>query len=324
MRVAVTGGAGYIGSHAVDALTQRGDEVIVIDDLSTGDSARIGNAELIELDLASDTAGAALARHLRDGRVDAVIHFAALKRVDESIERPGLYYRINLASTLAVIDAMRDAAVPSLVLSSSAAVYGEVDGMVDESHPTRPLNPYGATKLACETLVDAAARSGALRAASLRYFNVAGANRPELGDRTIVNLVAIVIDQLSRGETPRVFGSDYATPDGSCVRDYVHVSDVASAHVAVLDWLETTTGHRALNVGTGRGTSVLEVIDLIAKTTGSRVTPTMSARRPGDPANVVADVTAITDLTGWSASHTLDAMVRSSVEAHQWWSARFP
>ncbi len=321
MRIAVTGGAGYIGSHAVDALLTRGDEVVVIDDLSTGDVARIGAAELIELDLASDTAGAALARHLRDRRVDAVIHFAALKRVDESIERPGHYYRINLASTLAVIDAMRDAAVPSLVLSSSAAVYGEVDGIVDESHPTLPLNPYGATKLACETLVDAVARSGALRAASLRYFNVAGAGRPELGDRTIVNLIAIVIDQLSRGETPFVFGDDYGTPDGSCVRDFVHVADVASAHVAVLDWLETTTGHRALNIGTGRGTSVLEVIDIIAATMGSDIKPAMRPRRPGDPANVVAHVDAITRLTGWSAVHDLDETVRSSVEAHRWWAA---
>lgn len=324
MRIAITGGAGYIGSHTVDALLTRGDEVVVVDDLSTGDVARIGDAELINLDLASDAAGTTLARQLRDRRVDAVIHFAALKRVDESIEHPGLYYRVNLSSTLAVIDAMRDAAVPSLVLSSSAAVYGEVDGVVDESHLTQPLNPYGATKLACETLVDAAARSGALRAASLRYFNVAGASRPELGDRTIVNLVAIVIDQLSRGETPRVFGNNYATPDGTCVRDFVHVADVASAHVAVLDWLETTTGHRALNVGTGHGTSVLEVITLIAAAMGSSLTPAMSPRRAGDPANVVASVDAIANLTGWSAAYDLGETVRSSIEAHQWWSARRP
>jgi len=320
MRIAVTGGAGYIGSHAVDVLMTRGDEVVVVDDLSTGAFERIGDAELVELDLASDTAGAALGRVLRDRRVDAVIHFAALKRVDESIERPGHYYRVNLASTLAVIDAMRDSAVPSLVLSSSAAVYGEVDGMVDESHPTRPLNPYGATKLACETLVDAAARSGALRAASLRYFNVAGAGRPDLGDRTIVNLVAIVIDQLSRGETPLVFGDDYGTPDGSCVRDYVHVADVASAHVSVVDWLETATGHRALNIGTGRGTSVLEIIGIIASTMGSDIKPEMRPRRAGDPANVVANVDAITNLTGWAAVRSLEETVRSSLEAHQWLS----
>lgn len=324
MRIAITGGAGYIGSHTVDALMTRGDEVVVVDDLSTGDVARIGTAELIDLDLASDHAGATLGRQLRDRRVDAVIHFAALKRVDESIESPGLYYHVNLASTLAVIDAMRDAAVPSLVLSSSAAVYGEVNGMVDESHPTRPLNPYGATKLACETLVDAVARSGALRAASLRYFNVAGAGRPELGDRTIVNLIAIVIDQLSRGETPLVFGDDYETPDGSCVRDYVHVADVASAHVAVLDWLETTTGHRPLNIGTGRGTSVLEVIDVIAAAMGSDIKPAIRSRRVGDPANVVSRVDAIARLTGWSATYDLDATVRSSIEAYRWWSASSP
>lgn len=324
MRIAITGGAGYIGSHTVDALMTRGDEVVVVDDLSTGDVARIGDAELVDLDLASDAAGTTLARHLRDRRVDAVIHFAALKRVDESIEHPGRYYRVNLSSTLAVIDAMRDAAVPSLVLSSSAAVYGEVDGVVDESHPTRPLNPYGATKLACETLVDAVARAGALRAASLRYFNVAGAGRPELGDRTIVNLIAIVIDQLSRGETPLVFGDDYGTPDGSCVRDFVHVADVAGAHVAVLDWLQTTTGHRALNIGTGRGTSVLEVINLIAVAMGSDIKPAMRPRRAGDPANVVASVDAIASLTGWSAAYDLGETVRSSIEAHQWWSARHP
>lgn len=322
MRVAVTGGAGYIGAHAVEALQSRGDDVLVVDDLSTGDSARLSDVDVLELDLASDGAGATLGRHFREHRPDAVIHFAALKRVDESIERPGHYYRVNLASTVTVIDAMREAAVPSLLLSSSAAVYGEVSGRVDESHPTLPLNPYGATKLACEVLVDAAARAGHLRGASLRYFNVAGSLRPALADRTIANLVTIVMDRISRGEQPVILGDDYPTPDGTCIRDFIHVADVASAHVSVLDWLNTATGHTALNIGTGIGTSVRDVVALITDAMGSRLEPIVAPRREGDPAESVADVSAVTRLTGWRAAYGLDQTIKSAVDAHAWWAAQ--
>lgn len=322
MRVAVTGGAGYIGAHAVDALQSRGDEVVVIDDLSTGDTARLNGVDVVELDLAGDRAGTTLARHFRERRPDAVIHFAALKRVDESMERPGHYYRVNLASTLAVLDAMRDANVSTLLLSSSAAVYGEVNGRVDESHPTLPLNPYGATKLACEVLVDAAARAGDIRAASLRYFNVAGAIRPLLADRTTANLVTIVIDRISRGEPPVILGDDYPTPDGTCIRDFIHVADVASAHVAVLDWLGGASGHTALNIGTGLGTSVRDVVALITAAMRSDREPIVAPRREGDPAESVADVSTVTALTGWRAHYTLDQTVQSAVDAHAWWESR--
>ena len=322
MRVAVTGGAGYIGAHAVDALQRRGDEVLVIDDFSTGDPTRLRDVDVLELDLASDNAGRTLGRYLREHSPDAVIHFAALKRVDESIKEPGHYYRVNLASTLAVIDAMRDANVPSLLLSSSAAVYGEVSGRVDESHPTLPLNPYGATKLACEVLVDAAARAGHVRAASLRYFNVAGSSRPVLADRTIANLVTIVMDRISRGEAPVILGNDYPTADGTCVRDFIHVADVADAHVAVLDWLTTASGHTALNIGTGVGTSVRDVVALISDAMGSTREPIVAPRREGDPAESVADVSAVTALTGWTAAYSLDQTVKSAVDAHAWWATQ--
>jgi len=320
MRIAVTGGAGYIGSHAVHELLSRGDEVLVVDNLSTGDADRVRDAALLELDLTKDGASAVLGQRLRQMKCDAVIHFAALKRVDESIERPDLYYRVNIGTTYTVLDAMREASVPSLVLSSSAAVYGEVDGVVKESHPTHPLNPYGATKLACEALVEAATRTGSLRAASLRYFNVAGAQRPELADRTIANLVTIVIDQLARGEAPTIFGDDYETPDGSCIRDFIHVADVADAHVSVLDWLQNTTGHHALNVGTGTGTSVLEIIDRISAAMHSDVQPVRGPRRTGDPSNVVADIDRLASAVGWRARHGLDALIESAVEAQRWWA----
>ncbi|HEX4443426.1 MAG TPA: UDP-glucose 4-epimerase GalE [Galbitalea sp.] len=323
MRVLVTGGAGYIGAHTVLALSGRGHSVVVVDDLVTGRPERIAGIPLKRLDLASDTAPSVLEDIMRAQRIDAVIHFAARKQVGESAERPAWYYRENLGGLANLLIAMERAQVRQLVFSSSAAVYGGSSGAVSESEPTAAISPYGETKLAGEWLVTAACRAWGLGAASLRYFNVAGAGRPELGDTAILNLVPIVLERLDAGEAPIIFGSDYETPDGTCIRDYVHVVDVAEAHLAALETIESAGPiNRVFNVGRGEGTSVLEMIAAIGRVSGNSLAPTIADRRPGDPAFVVARVEAIRAATGWRARLGLDEIVRSAWESHLYFAGR--
>lgn len=318
MRVLVTGGAGYIGAHVIRALRLRGDEVVAVDDLSGGREDRLGDTPLERVDLASDAAADSLAGIMERRGIDSVIHLAALKQVGESVEQPARYYRQNVGGVAAVVDASQRSGVGRLVFSSTAAVYAESDAPVTERAPTRPANPYGETKLAGEWLVEAGARAGGFAAASLRYFNVAGAAAPELVDAAAHNLIPIVLRSLDAGEAPAVFGDDYSTPDGTCVRDYVHVSDVADAHVAVLDALgEAAPGSRVYNVGTGTGASVLDVLASVARVTGREVVPRVTPRRAGDPSAVVADVSRIREELGWTSSHDLDETVRSAWEAHR-------
>lgn len=317
MTTLVIGGAGYIGAHVVQLLLERGESVAVVDDLSTGFRNRIGDAPLIEQDVTADGAVEALEREMRERGVKAVIHFAAHKQVGESVEKPEMYWHDNIGGLANVLDAAARAGVRDFVFSSSAAVYGTPDvDLVDEELECRPINPYGATKYVGEWMLADAERAHGMRTVALRYFNVAGAGSPELADTLVMNLVPIVLDTLECGKNPKVFGNDYDTPDGTCIRDYVHVEDLADAHVAALGYLENDEReHRVFNVGTGKGSSVLEVIDAIGRAKGIEITPEIAPRRAGDPARLVCSTERIEKALGWKSSKDLDDIVRSAVEA---------
>lgn len=317
MTTLVIGGAGYIGAHVVQLLLERGESVAVVDDLSTGFRNRIGDAPLIEQDVTADGAVEALEREMRERGVKAVIHFAAHKQVGESVEKPEMYWHDNIGGLANVLDAAARAGVRDFVFSSSAAVYGTPDvDLVDEELECRPINPYGATKYVGEWMLADAERAHGMRTVALRYFNVAGAGSPELADTLVMNLVPIVLDTLERGKSPKVFGNDYDTPDGTCIRDYVHVEDLADAHVAALGYLENDEReHRVFNVGTGKGSSVLEVIDAIGRAMDIEITPEIAPRRAGDPARLVCSTERIEKALGWKSSKDLDDIVRSAVEA---------
>jgi UDP-glucose 4-epimerase len=315
----VTGGAGYIGSHIVRVLADR--VSLVVDDLSTGDPKRVSDLPLLEIDLsAADTAGT-LARAMRDHAVDTVIHVAARKRVDESVARPTWYFTQNVGSFANVLDAMRQASVSKLVLSSSAAVYGnpaDSNARLTEDSPCHPSNPYGETKLVCEWLCRDAERAWGLQWLALRYFNVGGAGWVDLADTAKMNLIPLVIDAVVNNRRPIVFGTDFPTPDGTAVRDYVHVMDVATAHAAAVAALSDRVAidRRVLNVGTGEGHSVLDVLRRVSIVTGGSSEPELRPRRAGDPASAVADPSLAASILGWSARRSLAEIVEST------WSLR--
>jgi UDP-glucose 4-epimerase len=320
MSVLVTGGAGYIGAHVVRLLRKRGDRVVVVDDLSTGQADRVGDADLVEIDLADPEAVTRLASTMREHEVGAVIHIAAKKQVGESAERPAWYYAQNVGGTANLLQAMEQAGVDRMMFSSSAATYGLPDvpagAVLDENTPPRPISPYGETKLVCEWMIRAAGAAWGLRSVNLRYFNVAGSGWPDLGDPGVYNLVPIVLRALTSGKQPVVFGDDYPTADGTCIRDYVHVVDLADGHLAALDYLDRDDRpHDVFNVGTGTGASVREVLDQIGRSTGLDVSPSVGPRRPGDPAALVADVSRIDATLGWRAEHDLAAIVDSAWQA---------
>ncbi|MEU6383412.1 UDP-glucose 4-epimerase GalE [Streptomyces bauhiniae] len=317
----VTGGAGYIGSHVVRAMTAGGESVVVYDDLSTGSADRVPAG--VPLVVGSVLDQELLESTLREHGVTGVVHIAAKKQVGESVERPLHYYRENVTGLQTLLAAMTATGVERIVFSSSAAVYGMPDvDLVTEDTPCAPMSPYGETKLVGEWLIAAAARAHGLRAVSLRYFNVAGAAAPELSDEGVFNLIPMVFERLEASEAPRIFGDDYATEDGTCVRDYIHVQDIASAHQAAAVRLrEAPEGTSlVLNIGRGEGSSVREMVDRILKTTGNEdVTAEVTERRPGDPARVVAAAGRIHTELGWTARHGLDEMIDS---AWQGWRHR--
>ncbi|MDX2537283.1 UDP-glucose 4-epimerase GalE [Streptomyces scabiei] len=308
----ITGGAGYIGAHVVRAMLDAGEETVVYDDLSTGVAERVPDG--VPLEIGSTLDAERLARVVRDRRVTGVVHLAAKKQVGESVELPLHYYRENVEGLRTLLSAVTDAGVGSFVFSSSAAVYGMPDvDLVTEETPCVPMSPYGETKLAGEWLVRATGRATGLSTASLRYFNVAGAASPGLADTGVLNLVPMVFEKLSEGAPPRIFGTDYPTPDGTCVRDYIHVVDLAEAHVAAARRLREAPGtDLTLNIGRGDGVSVREMIDRITALTGHPVPPVAVGRRPGDPARVVASADRIAAELGWKARYGVDDMITSA------------
>ncbi len=312
----VTGGSGYIGAHVVDALQARGEPVVVLDDFSTGVRGRTGNAVVIEGSVLDDRL---VRRVLIEHRVRGIIHIAAKKQVGESVADPLKYYRENVTGTVGLLAAAVDTGVDSFVFSSSAAAYGMPDvDVVTEDAPTAPMSPYGTTKLIGEWASRDVAAATGLRVVGLRYFNVAGAARPELGDPGVFNLIPMAFERIDAGEAPRIFGDDYPTPDGTCIRDYIHVADIADAHLAALDDLVSSTdsaAFRVYNIGRGAGSSVREVLATVARVTGSRLDPVVVDRRAGDPARIVASADRIRAELGWTARYDLEDMVGSAWEA---------
>jgi UDP-glucose 4-epimerase len=309
MRVLVTGGAGYIGSVVSAQLLAAGHEVVVVDDLSTGHADAVPpGAEFHQLSVAD--AGSALA----EWRVEAVLHFAAKSLVGESTANPALYWHNNVGGTLALLDAMRAGGVERIVFSSSAAAYGDaVDQPIREDAPTRPTSPYGASKLAVDLALADYARAYGLAAVSLRYFNVAGALHTDhagYGERHTVetHLIPNALRAAVGGPPMPLYGTDYPTADGTAVRDYIHVVDLGEAHLLALAAAEPGR-HRVINLGSGRGFSVREVLETVADAVGRPVPVIEQARRPGDPAVLVAANELARDVLGWGPRADLAAMV---------------
>jgi UDP-glucose 4-epimerase len=320
--VLVTGGCGYIGGHVVHALEQKGDQVVIVDDLSYGKKDRAGSHPLVVQDVAAPEAPKVLAQVMRLYHVDSVIHFAARKQVGESVAKPLWYYQQNVNGLLNVLIAMVNAGVRDLVFSSSAATYGipPVDVVTETTSPMVPINPYGQTKLFGEWMGNAVAKAHGIHFVGLRYFNVAGCGPVELEDPAILNLIPMVFNNLKKGTAPAIFGDDYPTPDGTCVRDYVHVSDLADAHVAALEYLKRPDDQRpysAFNVGTGKGTSVRQIVDEIKKVTGLPFTEKIEKRRAGDPPQLICSPERINKVMGWHARYDVHDIVESAWKAWQ-------
>lgn len=312
--VFVTGGAGYVGSHCAKAFAQAGWTVVTYDNLSRGHRDLVKWGELIEGDiLDTDTLTASLKRI----KPDAVAHFAAFAYVAESMTAPEIYYRNNVRGTMNLLDTMCAAGVKQMVFSSSCATYGIHDEMITEDTPQNPINPYGETKLICEKMIRDYGQAHDIRSVILRYFNPAGCDLDgETGERhdPEPHVIPLAIRGAMDGTfTFNILGSDYDTPDGTCVRDYVHVSDVADAHAKALGYLAQDGPSDIFNLGTGRGYSVLELANAVARTAGKPVPRVMAPRRSGDPPRLVASADKAERVLGWRPQHSdLDTILQSA------------
>lgn len=316
----VTGGAGYIGAHVVQKLVDAGHDVVVLDEATTGTHRLPPQVTLVQANL---TQNQTLHRLFNDYDFEGVVHVAARKQVRESVEKPLFYWRENIGGLTNLLTAMQVHSVKNLVFSSSAAVYGQPqlisNAMIAEDAHCNPINPYGATKLAGEWMAEALTISDDFKVVALRYFNVGGAGNANLGDEYSYNLIPIVFDALEKNESPIVFGKDFETSDGTCIRDYVHVEDLADAHVSAVEYVsKAEPKFTAINIGTGKGSSVLEVMNMVAKVSGIEFEPKIVQARQGDPAALVADVSRAEELLNWVSKRSLEDIVRSA------WLAKNP
>ncbi|MFD4528191.1 UDP-glucose 4-epimerase GalE [Streptomyces sp. NPDC058470] len=320
----ITGGAGYIGAHVARAMAGAGERVVALDDLSAGVADRL--PENIPLVQGSTRDGDLVKKVLAEHAVTGVVHLAARKQVGESVERPAYYYQENVGALATLLEAVAEAGVKRFLFSSSAAVYGNPDvDLITEDTPRAPMSPYGETKLAGEWLVRAAGRAHGIATVCLRYFNVAGAATPELADTGVYNVIPMVFDRLTRGEAPRIFGDDYPTPDGTCIRDYIHVADLAEAHLTAARRLtEGSTGDLTVNIGRGEGVSVRELITLIAEVSGDTTSAAVGPRRPGDAPRAVASAERAARELGWAARRGTREMVESAWQGWQAQHSRTP
>jgi len=311
LAVLVVGGAGYIGSHAAHVLRRRGYEVIIYDNLSTGHKELAEGFELIVGDISDSAKLAAVLR-----RCDAVMHFAAHAYVGESVENPRKYFHNNVTAALALLDAVMDSRARKFIFSSTCAVYGNpVKVPITESNPRQPVNPYGATKLAFENALEAYSQAYRLRFVSFRYFNAAGADESgTIGENhhPETHLIPLIFQAIQgKRAALEIFGDDYPTPDGTCIRDYIHVNDLADAHVLGLEYLSKAES-AALNLGTGKGYSVHEVVAAVERVTGHKVPTHIGPRRAGDPAELVADPSRAERSLNWKAKRSLEGIIASA------------
>ena len=315
MRVLVTGGAGYIGSHMAKLLVETGAEVTVLDDLSTGHAEAVRGRDFVKGDIADV---AFTKKLLQEKNIEAVVHFAASSLVGESMADPLKYYRRNVGGTAALLQAMREAKVTRIVFSSTAAVYGDpVRIPIEEAHPTQPVNPYGASKLAVERMLSDCSAAYGIGAVVLRYFNAAGADPSgELGERhePETHLIPLVLQAAAgRRDSISVYGNDWPTRDGTCVRDYIHVSDLCIAHLQALEWLAKGGRYECFNLGNGEGATVLDVIEAARRVTGRPIKMVQAQRRAGDPPSLVADASKARRMLGWHPARAdIEGIVRDT------------
>jgi UDP-glucose 4-epimerase len=319
-KVLVVGGAGYIGSHMVKDLLDTGHDVVILDDLSTGHRELVIGGEFVEGGLGD---AVLLDKLFSTHKISAVMHFAAFSLVGESVEKPLKYYRNNMAATAELLDSMIRHNVKRFIFSSTAAVYGEpVDIPITESHPCNPTNPYGESKIAVERMLKDCDSAYGLKYISLRYFNAAGADKSgKIGERhrNETHLIPLVLEVAAgRRENIKVFGANYLTPDGTCIRDYIHVSDLSGAHLLALNSLLSGGDSAVYNLGNNRGYSVREVIELARKVTGKPIPAIEADKRPGDPAILIASSDKIKKNLGWKPEYEdLETIIKTAWKWHQ-------